>query len=60
LLYAGDAAADDRVFDYANANDGISLGVGATAPAQARYRVRDTAALNVVLGCLLSAIAAPY
>lgn len=60
VLYAGNDRADAEAFETVNANGGISLGVGANPPGQARYRVRDTAAVNVVLGCLLSAIAAPH
>jgi trehalose-phosphatase len=49
LLVAGDEPSDDVALRLANELDGIAVGVGPRAPASARYRLPDPAALRRVL-----------
>jgi len=52
VLFAGDDLTDESAFDAVNALDGWSIKVGA-GPSQARWRVRDPAALRAWLASLV-------
>jgi trehalose 6-phosphate phosphatase len=55
-LYAGDGANDAEAVATTAALGGVALGVGACAPARARYRLRDPAALTDFLTRLAEAL----
>jgi trehalose 6-phosphate phosphatase len=55
-LYAGDEANDGDALEATNALGGVTIGIGPRAPASARYRLADSAALVSFLHTLLEAL----
>jgi trehalose-phosphatase len=52
LVYAGDAENDADAFAAVRAREGVTVGVGADAPADARHRLADAHALGEVIAAL--------